>query len=74
MRQDKKKTNNVFKVAGAKSLKLKNKAKVVRPELKNVSVMMIHQTNCPYLQVLIAYVPTILYFISVEYKKQNKNN
>lgn len=32
-----KKLNSVFKVAGAKSLKLKNKAKTVNSELKQVS-------------------------------------
>lgn len=37
MGKNKKKTNNVFKVAGAKSLKLKSKAKAVKIELKHVS-------------------------------------
>lgn len=32
-----KKVNSAFKVAGAKSLKLKSKAKVVKSELKHVS-------------------------------------
>lgn len=36
-----KKQNNVFKVAGAKSLKLKAKAKAVKTDLKNVT------TNIP---------------------------
>lgn len=37
MGKSKKKVNNVFKVAGAKSLKLEGKAKAVKGELKNVS-------------------------------------
>lgn len=36
MGKNKKKMNSVFKVAGAKSLKLKNKAKTVKSDLKNV--------------------------------------
>lgn len=37
MGKNKKKINHVFKVAGAKSLKLKNKAKAVKSQLKHVS-------------------------------------
>lgn len=37
MGKNKKKLNSVFKVAGAKSLKSKNKAKAVKTELKQVS-------------------------------------
>lgn len=37
MGKQKKKANSAFKVAGAKSLKLKSKAKVVKTNLKNVS-------------------------------------
>lgn len=37
MGKNKKKTNSIFKVAGAKSLKLKSKAKAVKSELKQVN-------------------------------------
>ncbi|RZC27640.1 tRNA (guanine(37)-N1)-methyltransferase [Asbolus verrucosus] len=38
MGKNKKKTNSVFKVAGAKSLKLKAKAKAVKTELKQINI------------------------------------
>jgi hypothetical protein len=41
-KQSNKQAKNIFKVAGARSLKLKNKAKAVSTQLKKVSYFVVH--------------------------------
>ena len=52
-----KKVNSVFKVAGARSLKMKNKAKPVAAQLKKVIDRFTSWENIRNIKVLLMYLP-----------------
>lgn len=66
MGKNKKKVNSVFKVAGAKSLKLKAKAKAVKHDLKNVGATIY---KFLILRFVISSVIFTRYLFTDQYKK-----